>query len=54
MTTEDGTKAPTYVENKAGQPEPLCHLAEAGRGWRPRLEAALRCEKKPESQLAKG
>ena len=32
------------VENKAGtagQPEHVCQLAEAGRGW-PRLEAALR------------
>ena len=31
-----------WVENKAGvtgQPEHLCQLAEAGRGW-PRLEAA--------------
>ena len=33
------------VENKAGmagQPEHVCQLAEAGRGRRPRLEAALR------------
>ena len=33
----------TYVETKAGtagQPEHICQLAEAGRGW-PRLEAAL-------------
>ena len=39
----------------AGQPEHLCQLAEAGRGW-PRLEAALRLRWRwrgvPEGELA--
>ena len=43
MSRLDGALNGTYVESKAdmaGQPEHICQLAEAGRGW-PRLEAAL-------------